>query len=295
MLRPEPPARPGQQPMPALPMLRGPLLLQLPTTARLGTSSPACCCPLPGCRSTSSRSSCPSQQNWEPAALTLQPECVLAWVQVGEFTWQLPTQPGDYWVTSQANSDCTNGVWAALGGGPCEDPGVWAAQVHPAAMLATCSCRSLGCTPEEAAPWRRCCWSTACVAPGPAHSLSTRRAWSWSACPRPNARHVTPRPPSLSAIPLPSLSAFGCRHEGADPGHTRRLHAKGVCYPWPPTSQRQQRPGRVVANTGAGGGTCAAGCGACWAVMPRLPAAQPGRLVCYWYALLHDLTDAIDA
>jgi hypothetical protein len=31
--------------------------------------------------------------------------------RVGEFTWQLPTTPGDYWVTSQANSDCTNGGW----------------------------------------------------------------------------------------------------------------------------------------------------------------------------------------
>ena len=33
-------------------------------------------------------------------------------VQSGEFAWQLPTEPGDYWVTSQAGQDCINGALA---------------------------------------------------------------------------------------------------------------------------------------------------------------------------------------
>ncbi|PSC73086.1 KRAB-A domain-containing 2-like [Micractinium conductrix] len=31
---------------------------------------------------------------------------------VGNFTWQLPAKPGDYWVTSQARGDCNNGIKA---------------------------------------------------------------------------------------------------------------------------------------------------------------------------------------
>lgn len=30
-------------------------------------------------------------------------------LQSGNFTWQLPAAPGDYWVTSQANQDCADG------------------------------------------------------------------------------------------------------------------------------------------------------------------------------------------
>ncbi|KAL4422733.1 hypothetical protein ABPG75_008930 [Micractinium tetrahymenae] len=30
----------------------------------------------------------------------------------GNFTWQLPAAAGDYWVTSQANQDCANGIKA---------------------------------------------------------------------------------------------------------------------------------------------------------------------------------------
>ncbi|KAL4448937.1 hypothetical protein ABPG77_007654 [Micractinium sp. CCAP 211/92] len=30
----------------------------------------------------------------------------------GNFTWQLPNATGDYWVTSQANQDCANGIKA---------------------------------------------------------------------------------------------------------------------------------------------------------------------------------------
>ena len=39
---------------------------------------------------------------------------VAALLQVGNFTWQLPAKPGDYWVTSQARGDCNNGARGAV-------------------------------------------------------------------------------------------------------------------------------------------------------------------------------------
>lgn len=31
-------------------------------------------------------------------------------LQIGQFSWELPKDLGDYWVTSQAPKDCQNGV-----------------------------------------------------------------------------------------------------------------------------------------------------------------------------------------
>lgn len=58
----------------------------------------------------------------------------------GNFTWQLPAAPGDYWVTSQANQDCADGIKAQLrvvssGARPSLQLGAAAAAVLAAVLL----------------------------------------------------------------------------------------------------------------------------------------------------------------
>jgi hypothetical protein len=144
-------------------------------------------------------------------------------LQVGEFTWQPPEKPGDYWVTSSVGQDCANGGCCCCSGRRRRR------QRCCTRFPGTCE---WGCTPTQANPLL-CSLTVATSLAGWAVQLLT-------------ASRLHP----LSAhFPAPACCFF-CRHEGTNPGHDSKHASRD--------QQRQARRGGSAAGGGRRDGSCSA-------------------------------------